>query len=172
MGHEPLLIRLAGRRTRLSNYSPLRGARRTSFFARGWVKTFLDLWLLLVTLPALAVELPVPAEFIGEWVPVGSACNANSRLRVESTSVTLANGSDSQQFGNLDLCFSCEGGARYSGMVLWLLPEFNKGGRTPFTVRFNAKEEKGITVVEIERDALKERFPIHNVKLHKCQNSP
>ena len=134
------------------------------------MKFFFDLWLLLVALPALAVEIPVPVDFIGEWVPVGSSCNADSRLRVESNSVTLVNGSDSQQFGNLDLCLSCEGGARYNGSVLWLLPEFNKGGRTPFTVRFNAKEEKGITVVEIERDDLNKRFPLHNMKLHKCQN--
>jgi hypothetical protein len=130
------------------------------------------LWLLLVTLPVLAIEFPVPAEFIGEWVPVGGSCNANSRLRVESNTVILVNGTDSQPFGNLDLCFSCEGGARYSGLVVWLLPEFKQGGRTPFTVRFNAKEEKGITVVEIERDDLKQRFPLHNVKLRKCDNKP
>jgi hypothetical protein len=138
--------------------------------ARGLMKTFLGLWLLLATIPVLAVERPVPAEFVGEWVPVGSSCDANSRLRVESKSVSLVNGPDSQQFGNLDICFSCEGGARYNGMVVWLLPEFNHGARTPFTVRFNANEEKGITVITIERDDLKKRFPLHNVKLLKCQS--
>ena len=134
------------------------------------MKSFPGLWLLLVTIPVLATELPVPAEFVGEWVPVGSSCNANNLLRVASNSVTLINGPDSRQFENLDICYSCEGGARYSGSVVWLLPEFSHGGRTPFTVRFNANEEIGITVVTIERDDLKKRFPLHNLKLHKCRN--
>lgn len=136
------------------------------------MKLFVSLWLLLVAMPVLAAELPVPVEFIGEWVPIGSSCAANSRLRVESNTVTLVNGSDSEQYGNLDLCFSCEGGARYSGIVLWLMPEFNKNkkARAPFIVQFNAKEEKGITIVDIVRDDLMKRFPLHNVKLHKCQN--
>lgn len=133
------------------------------------MKKFPLLCLLLATTSVPATEIPVPAEFIGEWVPAGSSCDAQSRLRVESNTVTLINGADSQQFGHLDICFSCEGGARYSGLVVWLLPEFNQHGRTPFIVRFNAQEEKGITVVEIDQDNLKKRFPLHNLKLHKCQ---
>lgn len=134
------------------------------------MKIFPLLWLLLAATSVPATEIPVPAEFVGEWAPAGSSCDAQSRLRVESSTVTLINGADSQQFGHLDICFSCEGGARYSGLVVWLLPEFNQQGRTPFTVRFNTAEEKGITVVEIERDDLRQRFPLHKVKLHKCQH--
>jgi hypothetical protein len=136
------------------------------------LKSLAGLWLLVATLPAIAVEPPVPAEFLGEWVPVESSCQATSRLRVESTTVTLVNGSDSQEFGNLDLCHSCEGGAGYGGVVVSLLPEFNKGAPAPFTVRFNANEETGITVVKIKRDDLGKRFPLHNVKLYKCKNKP
>jgi hypothetical protein len=132
----------------------------------------LSLWLLFVVTPVLAVERPVPAEFIGDWVPVGGPCEATSRLRVESDTVTLINGSDSQRFGGLDICFSCEGGARYSGRVVWLLPEFSKGGRSPFLVRFNANEEPGVTVVEFEREDLRQRFPLHNVKLQRCEIEP
>ncbi len=134
------------------------------------MKSLVGLWLLVVTPPVFAVEPPVPTEFVGEWVPVGSSCQATSRLRVESTTVTLVSGADSQKFEDLDLCHSCEGGARYGGVVVWLLPEFNNGAPAPFTVRFNANEEKGIAVVDIGRDDLKRRFPLHNVKLYKCKN--
>lgn len=137
------------------------------------MKSLVSLWLLLAATPVLAAQQhPVPEEFIGEWVPVGSTCNASSRLRVEDNTVTLVNGADLEQFGDLDLCFSCEGGARYNGMVLWLMPESkrSKKGQAPFIVKFNAKEEQGITVVEIVRDNLKKRFPFHNTKLYKCQN--
>jgi hypothetical protein len=136
------------------------------------LKPLVGLWLLVVTLPVFAVASAVPAEFVGEWVPVGSSCQAINRLRVEPTTVTLVNGPDSQKFENLDICHSCEGGARYGGMVVWLLPEFSKGAPAPFTVRFNANEEKGMTVVNIKRDDLKKRFPLHNMKLYKCKSKP
>ena len=126
------------------------------------------LFFLAVSTVAFAVEPPVPEEFVGIWIPAGSSCQAKIGLRVEGTTVTLFNGSDYQQYGNLDICYSCEGGARYSGAVVWLLPEFGTERRAPFKVHFNDKEEEGTTVVEIARNDLKQRFPLHNVKLHKC----
>ena len=133
------------------------------------MKFLLSLCLFLYVSTVLAIEPPVPAEFIGLWVPEGGSCQAISGLRVEQESVTLFNGPDSQKYGDLDICHSCEGGARYSGEVVWLLPDFRKGIRNSFTVRFNANEEKGITVIDIDRDDLKKRFPLHNVKLHMCR---
>lgn len=111
----------------------------------------------------------MPNEFVGDWVPRRVSCESPAKLRVGAKTVTLINDSDSQNFGNLDLCYSCEGGARYDGAVVWLVPEF---GKSPglFTVYFNAKEEKGTTVVEFESPQLKKRFPLHEVKLRKCAN--
>jgi hypothetical protein len=123
---------------------------------------------------AMAVGPPMPAEFVGDWVSKEAFCEATVRLRVEVDTVTLINGSDSQEFGDLHLCYSCEGGARYGGEVVWLMPEFNKLGsakRGPFTIRFNADEEKGITVIDIMDKSLKKRFPLHELKLIKCPSN-
>jgi hypothetical protein len=125
--------------------------------------------MLLAAMSASAAESTVPAEFIGDWVPIKASCESKTRLRVAPTTVTLVNGTDSQQFGNLDICYSCEGGARYNGEVVWLLPELNSADAVPFTVRFNANEEQGIAVVEIESSSIRSRFLIHDTKLHKCQ---
>lgn len=127
------------------------------------------LWLLVIAPAVVAVGPPVPAQFMGVWVPLGSTCSADRGLRVGETTVTLFNGADAQQFGDLDICHSCEGGARYGGVVVWVLPEFGAGRPAPFTVRFNANEERGVTIVEIGRDDLRRRFPLHNVKLRRCQ---
>ena len=118
--------------------------------------------------PAGATERDVPAEFIGDWVPADASCASTIRLRVAPRTVTLINGSDAQQFGHLDICFSCEGGARYAGIVVWLLPEFSSKGRGPFRVRFNAGEERGVAIVEFEKADLRQRFPLHKMKLHRC----
>jgi hypothetical protein len=72
----------------------------------------------------------------------------------------------------LNICYSCEGGAQYSGEVVWLLPEFHSGNGVQFTVYFNANEEKGITVLQFEKEEkenIKKRFPLHDVKLRKCK---
>jgi len=115
-----------------------------------------------------AAPSPVPSEFTGDWVPQKQPCHSTLRLRVASVFVSLINGKDVQRFANPELCHTCAGGARYQGNEVWLAPGPGDDEATPFTVRFNANEEKRITVVEIEDYALKKRFPLHNVKLRKC----
>lgn len=133
------------------------------------MKLVVSLLAMVISPAVIAVGPPIPEEFIGVWVPVGSSCQAKNKLHVKKDSVYLYNGSDTQQFGNIDICYSCEGGARYGGEVVWLMPEFNTGGQSTFTVYFNANEEHGISVVEMQNNDLMQRFPIHNVKLHKCK---
>ncbi|MBI5483696.1 MAG: hypothetical protein HY888_04435 [Deltaproteobacteria bacterium] len=128
--------------------------------------------MLIVAVPAFAVEPLVPEEFIGDWLPTDNACDSKLGIKVEKDSVTLFNGADSKSFGDLDICYSCEGGAQYSGEVVWLLPEFHSGNGVQFTVYFNANEEKGITVIQFEKkekENIKKRFPLHDVKLRKCK---
>jgi hypothetical protein len=112
----------------------------------------------------------VPPEFLGDWVPQNASCKSDVRLRVGTKTVTLINGADIQEFRDLDLCYSCEGGVRYSGDVVWLVPEFNKTRGPMFTIKFNADERKGVTVVEFENQELKARFPVHKIELMKCSN--
>lgn len=119
-------------------------------------------------LPLHAMEMPVPADFVGDWVPQKLSCQSPVRLRIEPSSVSFVNGRDMQRFTNLDLCHTCEGGAQYRGDVVWLTPDSESDKAVPFTVRFNNNEQHGITVVEIEQATLKKRFPLHNVMLRKC----
>lgn len=80
----------------------------------------------------------------------------------------LLNGDKSKSFGDLDMCYSCEGGAKYNGRVVWLMPESHKN-ITPFTVRFNADEKRGITKLDIQEADLKRQFPLHDVALKRCK---
>ena len=84
---------------------------------------------LVLSLSGTAFAVPgTPPEFLGDWVPKTSTCQSQLRFRVEAQRVVLINHSQSTSFENLDFCYSCEGGARYSGMVVWMIAEF--GGKT------------------------------------------
>jgi hypothetical protein len=113
----------------------------------------------------------VPSEFLGDWVPQNTSCKSDVKLRVGTEAVTLINGADAQEFGDLlDLCYGCEGGIRYSGDVVWLAPKTKKTRGPTFTIKFNAGEQKGVTVVEFENQELQARFPVHMIELMKCSN--
>jgi hypothetical protein len=132
------------------------------------LKRFLGIGVLFAAISVNAAESTVPSEFLGDWVPSKASCKSKMRLHVASTTITLINGADSQQFGNIDVCHTCEGGAQYSGNVIWLSPEFNSGD-APFMVRFNADEAMGVAVVDMESSSIGNRFPIYDMKLRKCQ---
>jgi hypothetical protein len=117
---------------------------------------------------AYSKEITIPAEFLGDWVRIKDSCESKIRLRVAPNTVTLLNGIDSELFGDLDLCNTCEGGAQYNGEVVWLSPEFNSGSSSPFTIRFNTNEKKGVAVIEIKRSRIMKRYPVHNKMLRKC----
>lgn len=110
---------------------------------------------------------PIPSEFSGNWVPKSASCSSPLSLNVTSTSVTFKNAKESRSFSNVEPCFSCEGGAQYSGIVVWVTTTDNE--KTPFTVYFNANEIKNTALVELESNELKSKFPLNNVGLKKCK---
>ena len=136
-----------------------------------------------VSLPASTPSLPSPAapiatnadagppEYVGDWVPKSGTCDSKLKFRIEGKQVILKNGDLSKAFGDLEYCLSCEGGARYSGKVVWLYPEFNSGKQAPFVAYLNAGEKIGVTVLEIKDAGLKQQYPLHNVPLKRCKNS-
>ena len=90
--------------------------------------------LLLFGFYGTAVAVPgVPPEFLGDWVPRTATCQSQLRFRVEVKRVVLINNLHSIPFGNLGFCYSCEGGAKYSGKVDWMMPEFGGTTYPPFT---------------------------------------
>jgi hypothetical protein len=124
---------------------------------------------LLASLSAAAVEPPLPKSFRGDWVPIKQSCASKVRLRVEAMTVSLISGAETRQFGDLDICRSCKGGAHYGGIEVWLIPEFNRGReQSPFTVYFNHGEKKGVAMLEFSDKELMARFQLHKRQLRKC----
>lgn len=128
----------------------------------------------------------VPAEFVGDWVPTLGTCQAAARLRVAESQLTLINGRDSKVFGDIGIPTTFFG-PDYNGISVVVMPEINSG-ESPFTVFFNADEEKGMTRVEIYREikgntnaavraiqaraqALARRFPVNMMPLKKCRSN-
>lgn len=143
----------------------------------------------LLALPAHhagAASAPMPAEFQGDWVPASGACDAAVRLRVDSDRMTLANGKDTQSWGDLETALSFFG-PDYQGTSVVVMPDFGSGN-PPFTVYFNADDKQGVTKVEIYVEIkgntnpqvaalqatakkLAQRFPLNMMPLKKCPRS-
>lgn len=119
-----------------------------------------------VSSSALATE--VPKEFLGDWVPQTASCQSELKFRVEPSRVVLQNGATTKAFGDIDVCYSCEGGAQYNGKVVWLMPESNSKGPAPFTAYFNAGEKRGVTKLDIIKPEIQRMFPLNNVALKRC----
>jgi hypothetical protein len=111
-------------------------------------------------------EQLVPTEFSGKWVPESESCHSPLSLEVTPKEITFINKNEKQAFSNIKPCFSCEGGAQYSGIVVWLTTtDINE---SPFTIYFNAKEVKNSALVEITSNELNAKFPLNKVELKKC----
>ncbi|MBK5969326.1 MULTISPECIES: hypothetical protein [Thiorhodovibrio] len=108
-----------------------------------------------------------PSEFVGLWVPLNASCQSDLAFLVGPDNVTLRNGQKKRAFGDLDFCYSCEGGVRYNGIVVWMKPEFSSGSEY-FLAAFNAGEQRGVTKLDIQDKAIQRAFPLDDVALKKC----
>lgn len=131
------------------------------------MRSIVSVILLVLSAATWSVQ-GVPPDFVGDWVPKALTCQSQLRLRVEPDRAVLINGPLSKAFGNLDFCYSCEGGAKYSGMVVWMLPEFGGKVDPPFTARFNADERPGVAQLEFRDPETRRQFPLHLVPLKRC----
>jgi hypothetical protein len=125
----------------------------------------------------------LPQEFQGDWVPASATCDSPARFIVTATRMNLVNGADAQSYGDLAIAHTFFG-PDYQGISVVCVPEFNSSN-PPFTVYFNADEQKGSTKLEIYKEMkgpgnpqgetiqadakkLAERFPLNDVPLKKC----
>ena len=129
------------------------------------MRSFVWSLLLLVSLCVLAEE-PVPKELQGYWVPTASSCKSTLGVLVAASSVEFR-GPRKKQAVPTQTCFTCEGGARYSGIVIWVLPAALT--QDEFTLHLNSGERKGVAKVEFENPERWSSFPIHNVDLKRCE---
>lgn len=127
----------------------------------------------------------LPPEVQGDWVQATATCDSPVRFRATETQMTLINGKDSETYGDLGVTHSYFG-PDYEGISFVSIPNFNSD--QPFTVYFNADEQKDITklaiyekiegttnpqVIAIQAAAKKlaERFPLNLVPLKKCPSA-
>lgn len=111
----------------------------------------------------------VDKEFQGIWIPSNQKfCASTVRIEIHKNTVVLHSKNDSVNFGNLDICYSCAGGAQYSGIEVYLFPE-KEITPSPFIIRFNADERKGILVIEVQDEKLKKRFPFDKYIFKRCK---
>ncbi len=92
-----------------------------------------------------AQSLPIPSELYGTYAPQGN-CQQAPRVMVNQHGAFIH--SNGVQTGPLsvDVCLTCAGGARYSGIERWL---FVQSGKTaPLTLRFNADEKPGHLAID------------------------
>jgi hypothetical protein len=95
-----------------------------------------------VATSSLGASPPVPEKFVGDWIPNSAKCGSALGLRVQPSELILINGSRSRVFGRLDVCHSCEGGARQTVEAIWVTPASNSG-QPALTVRLYAQDKKG-----------------------------
>jgi len=130
--------------------------------------TIVALLVFLFGLPTAVLAAPLENALLGTWAPKGSqAFKAGPMVKVLPDKIILQNGRDSAQFGDLDACYTCEGGANYNGIVVWVVPEFSKKS-APFTLYFNAGEKRGVLQIEFMDHELEKRFPLKSL-LRKCK---
>lgn len=125
----------------------------------------------------------LPLEFQGEWVPASGGCLSPVRFHVAQNTVTLMNGQDRAEYGDIVIAHSFFG-RDYEGISVVAIPEFSSNN-APFTIFFNADEVKGRTVLDIYYEIkdstnprvvaiqatsrkLAQRFPLNAVALKQC----
>lgn len=134
---------------------------------------------------ATAAPSVVPSEYQGTWVPSKSACDSPVRVQITGDRLTLANGSDSESIGGIEMAGPGYFPPNYNGIMAVLLTEFE--GDQPAMATFNLNEKKGVAQVEfspvvpgkatpqsakynahISELNLAKRFPLNKVLLKHC----
>jgi len=92
-------------------------------------------------------QLAPPPDLLGSYAP-GGDCTKEPKVTLEEKAITILAAGKATRLSPIDACFSCEGGARYEGIVVWvsqLGPDRNP--IEPFFY-FNAGEKKGALAMD------------------------
>jgi len=123
----------------------------------------------LLTPPAsLAQTDVIPADQLGVWVPAKADCKSPLRLELAPKTMTLVNGKDRVNHGNVGLTYSYFGNS-YQGIQFAAMADWDK--TQPVTVIFNAGEKKGRAQILVDDAALKKRFPMDKATLKRCASA-
>lgn len=130
------------------------------------MRRFLVTALALVAGYVSAGEPHVPKESQGYWVPASASCVSDLGVFIGASSVEFRN-KQQRRLIKTQACFSCEGGARYSGIVIWVTADVPGSGE--FTVYLNSEERQGMAKVEIDDTAMRSAFPLDGIALKRCE---
>lgn len=118
--------------------------------------------LLMLNMPLASAEA-IPRELHGYWVPAATPCSSSLGIRVSNDKIEFRNKASSENY-KIDLCYSCAGGVRYSGNMIYAAPI----GSMDFVIEFNAGERLGVAIVTTSSPALESKFPINELELKRC----
>jgi hypothetical protein len=102
---------------------------------------------LLMLAGSAAAQLAPPPELYGAYAP-GGDCTKEPKVTLQATAITILSAGKATRLSPIDACFSCEGGARYEGIVVWVSQlGADRNPIEPFFY-FNAGEKKGALAME------------------------
>ena len=115
-----------------------------------------------------AIEQDISKRYLGKYAKSAKECQSSSFVTLFAKTIKLTNGEFSVQLSGIDHCYSCEGGARYSGKVVWLFPEF--GTQSPSRAMFtlNHNEQQGKLGVILKDPVLASSMGFTEAVLLKC----
>lgn len=140
----------------------------------------------LCLLAAQAASAQVPAEYLGDWVLSTAQCSVPVRVRFESATITLINGTDRESFGGIEMAGPGYFEPGYRGIMAVAFAEFS--GDQPVIATFNVNEKKGVAQLDFAAPTpvrspnatltalnarytklnLAKRFPLNAKPLKKC----
>jgi hypothetical protein len=111
------------------------------------------LWALGVT-SAAAAQVVSP-DLIGAYAP-GGDCSREPRVTI-SDALTVHAAGRSIRLAPMDACHSCAGGAKYTGIEVWVTYLGKDGAPVSPMFRVNADEKRGVLVVD--KDGIDQSTP-------------
>jgi hypothetical protein len=129
------------------------------------IRSLLTIIPLVAACQSVHAATPMPDELLGVWVRATDSCASYLRLNVTPNTIQFRKGQLKDEFP-VEPCFSCEGGARYDGIVVWASPVGK--GDMPFVAHFNHGERRGVALVDISFSGLQSKYPLGGVELKHC----
>lgn len=129
---------------------------------------FVALLFSLIAVSTFGIEQDISAEYVGKYTTKKQECTGNKYVELNSKSIKFNSGSFNLVMDNVDHCYSCEGGARYSGIVVWLFPEFGVVSPSRAVLTLNHGEEIGMLGVELKEPNLVSNMGFERAVLSKC----
>lgn len=132
------------------------------------MKKYFGLIVIALASHVANAEDTIPQEFLGKWIPKSQSCRSTSGTAViiGADSIEILDTQSKTIYQGVDICNSCEGGSKYSGIVLWVTPKDKSP--FPFILYLNAHEKSGAAELEVVDEEIAKKFSAPATALQKC----